>query len=206
MARGLLDLFMGGNLMDGERILHGAMLPEVLREEVQNALSKERVETSEAAEFYLVSLLHKFHDTGGFFCVKDSDTTPLAIMLLKTQEEPPNERARSLRCVGDSALVSAGFFADRVRKTVLGLHYYISMGGLAYAKLSALFCRDDDFSILYSELARGFENFTRVISRVAPWNSTVSSNSELVHVYERWLETGDEKLQSLLEKEGIRAQ
>lgn len=194
--------------MDGERILHGATLPEVLREEVQNALSMESIKASEVMEFYLVSLLHELHDAEKLFCMDNSGETakPLAIMFLEAQNEPPKERERSLRRVGDSALVATGLFADRVRKTILGTRYYISMGSLAYMKLSALFCKDDDFSVLYSELARKFENFAQVISRVAPWNSTVSSNSELVRVYERWLETGDEKLQSLLEKEGIKAQ
>lgn len=191
--------------MDGDRILHGVALQEVLREQVQEALVKEDIDANEELEFYLVNLLHKFHDAEKLFSGDSSDAAekPLAIMLMEALNESPKVRVQSLKRVGDSALVVAGFFADRVRKTILGLHYYTSMGGFAYAKLS-VFCEDYDFSAIYSELSRRFEGFAQVVARVAPWNRAVASNSELVRVYERWLASGDEKLQSLLEREGIR--
>jgi len=37
---------------------------------------------------------------------------------------------------------------------------------------------------------------------VAPWNRAIS-NTDLLRIYERWLSTGDQKLQNFLEEQGI---
>lgn len=190
--------------MNRPSIIHGVGLKEVLREKVQDAFLRQELTASEFAEFYLVNLLSDFHEVERRFNEYGEDILerPLALLFLKADAGDPAMRIRQFRRLGDTALVIAGFYADRVRRALVGLSYYISMGGSAYGRLAELHEGEQMFAQLYGELSSRFAAFADVLSIVAPWNRA-SSNSDLVRIYERWLTTGDEKLEALLEEGGI---
>ncbi len=75
------------------------------------------------------------------------------------------------------------------------------MGGGAYGSLSHQ-VKQKHFQELYYELAIKFAALVDVLSEVAPWSQHID-NRQLVQIYAKWLETGDEKLKEVLEREGI---
>lgn len=175
------------------RIIHGVGLKEILRERLQDAFAKKSLKANAMSEFYLVNLLSDFN-----FAFEK----PLAILMMDASHRDKQTKIKELKCVGDTALVIVGFFAERVQRTIMGLPYYTSMGGLAYRKLSSILSGGDDFVEVYLDLSSNFKRYAEAISIVAPWN-IASSNTDIVKIYERWLSTRDNHLKKVLEKEGI---
>lgn len=190
--------------MDNRSIILGVGLKEVLRERIQEALLKNAVAAAELTEFYLVNLLVQYHDSQGALCRDGEDllSKPLALRMVEDAGEDQVSRRRMLRGLGDTALVIAGFYAERVRKTIVDISYYVGVGAAAYGKLAANYGDEPVFAALYRELASKFGDFAEVLSIMAPWNQA-ATDAGLLKIYERWLATGDENLQQLLEKGGI---
>ena len=188
--------------MSNDAIIQGVGLKEVLREQVQAALAQQALAAAEMTEFYLVNLLAEFHASGKADQVDDDLLArPLALLMLEAAEGGPVRRAQCLRRLGDTALVLTAFYAERIRRTIMGLSYYVAMGGQAYGKLAAI-SGEPLFAKLYRELSIRFADYAEALSIVAPWNHAIS-DGDLVKIYERWLATGDEKLEALLEEGGI---
>lgn len=189
--------------MNNSSIIQGSKLKEVLREQIRNAILKEEIAASEVAEFYLVNLLSEYHRMEHLLSSSEDSEKPLAILLLETMNGDSLKRIRSLKRLGDTALLAAGFFADSIRRGPVDSSYYISIGGAAYGSLSYLYEGQVSLAELYSEMAAKFASFVEVLGHVAPWNQNAANDSELIRIYERWLVTGDERLKRVLEEKGI---
>ena len=183
--------------------IHRASIAEFFRARIQDAKNDTGVDTSEMAEFYLVNLLDEYHESSKLFHVEGEGPVmkPLALLLKRAFEAEPLEQRKYLKRLGDTALYVAGFFTDYIHKSMVNLDYYIGMGGGAYGSLSNL-VKQKHFQELYYELAIKFAALVNVLSEVAPWSQHID-NRQLVQIYARWLETGDEKLKEVLEREGI---
>ena len=190
--------------MHTESIIVSEGLKEVLREKLKDALVRRAVAAEDMTEFYLVNLLSQYHESQESFCPEGEDilSKPLALRFIEDTDGDMVTRRKGLRRLGDTALLIAGFYAERVRRGIVDISYYVGMGEAAYARLSSL--QDEPvFASLYRELASKFSEFAEALSNLAPWN-TASSDRDLVKIYERWIETGDENLKDLLEECGIR--
>lgn len=189
--------------MKRDSIIEGTRLNEVLREEVRLALCEREVATTEMAEFYLVNLLGAIHSMkaraeggGGIF------ERPLAVLLMEAMSGDLKTRICRLRQIGDNAMVIVGLFADRIKRSLMDVPYFVAMGGGAYGSLADILGAEQTFAELYSELSLKFNDFAGALSLVAPWNRA-ASDADLLRIYERWLSTGDRKLQEVLEESGI---
>lgn len=187
--------------MKTDLIIHGKKLPEILREQLRCALSLESISASEEAEFYLVNLLNEYHMVESMPML-DDEHKPLGVMFLEAMSKAPAVKAIELKRIGDGTLLALGFFADSIRRSIVDRSYYVEIGGSAYDALSDVVVCDQQFAEIYAELASKFSNLVEALARIAPWNRA-SSNTELMQIYSRWLESGDEKLERLLRKEGI---
>ena len=186
--------------MRNETIIHGERLLEVIKGELERAMAEEHVRASDETEFYLVNLLNDYQTASEVHLLEDDK--PLSIIYLEAMSKSPNARATDLKRIGDGTLIGLGFFEEVVHKGLVDRKYYMTIGGLAYDHLAELAICDSQFSDIYAELGAKFSRLVGVLSRIAPWNRA-KSNSELMLIYRRWLETGNEKLAELLEKEGI---
>ncbi|MBT3182826.1 MAG: hypothetical protein HN337_10030 [Deltaproteobacteria bacterium] len=185
------------------QIIHGSKLTEILREKVQKALEKQRIETMDLVEFYIVNLLEEFHSAEGTMASgEEAIEKPLSILLMEAMSGSQAKQQRCLRQVGDKALVVAGFFGDNINRGLMDASYYISIGGSAYSTLANIHGSSGTFSDLYNELSKKFAGFVDVVSSVAPWNNA-NTDADLVRIYERWIATGDDTLKELLERKGI---
>lgn len=186
--------------MGNERIIHGNKLTEIIRDQLKRAIVMESVDASEDTEFYLVNLLSDYHQAGSVSVLDEK--RPLGVVFLEAMSMSRSSKVPQLKRIGDGTLIGLGFFRDVIRRGIVDSSYYLTIGGLAYDALSDVVAGDSQFADIYAELAANFPGLVEAIAHIAPWNQA-SSNSELMMIYRRWLESGDEKLAELLKKEGI---
>jgi hypothetical protein len=171
---------------------------EFFHDAVTSALRSQSVSTSELTEFYLVNLLSEFTHA-------EIDSQPLGPKLTQALIEPPGERSRGLREVGDTALYVSGFFGESLERGLVALDYYISMGGSAYAALAGLVRMSragEMWGGVYGELADKFPRFVDVLAEVSE-KSAVGNNRGLLRLYERWAKTQNEWLERKLRASGL---
>jgi hypothetical protein len=177
---------------------------EFFREQLERAMEHQKVSTSAFTEHYLVNLLSA--------CVHGDlppsepgyDETPLAILYVRAVQASRAERTRLLRTMGDTALFVSGFFADSLSRRLVDLGYYKTMGGHAYARLS----REDARlgggvgATVFSELSGRFSEFADVLAEVSE-QSRLATNTSVLRLYERWVQTGSRRAAALLAERGI---
>lgn len=185
-------------------ILAGNRLAEHFREKVQLAFIHQHISASEMCEFYLVNLLQEFYNADRLFVREGEHCTerPLAFMLLEAMKGNLATKTRCLKQLGDTALYLSGFFAENMKKRLVGLDYYLSMGGSAYGSLANILTGEKTFAALYDELSLKFTSLVSVLAEVSPWEH-IHSNLDLLKVYERWLDSGDKRLEQVLRDNGI---
>src|SRR5438094_4370425 len=151
---------------------------EYFKELVEGALAHQRLNAGELTAYYVVNLLT------GFLQRPASDAAPLAIRLAQALESGGIQQRASLREIGDVSLFISGFFSDSLKRKLVDVDYYVSIGGYAYNALSRH--ESDTFSPVFAELAEKFPAFVDVLSEVSD-RTACRSNADLLRLYERWL-------------------
>jgi hypothetical protein len=183
----------------GTAHVHRESPAEYFRSLVESALDHQQVKAGELTSYYLVNLLCgyiRFGHAG----TPPLDDEPLALRLGKALESAGEEQRARLRKLGDVSLFVSGFFSDSLRRKVVDVDYYVSMGEYAYASLSRL--ERDTFATTFGELADRFPSFVDVLSEVSE-RSGLTSNNDLLRLYERWLRTGSARSGQQLAERGI---
>jgi hypothetical protein len=110
------------------------------------------------------------------------------------------EQRHGLRQVGDLSLFVSGFFSDSLRRSLVDVDYYVSLGGYAYGSLG----RDagDPLAEAFEELSEKFASFVDVLSEVSE-RSALTSTSDVMRLYERWVRTGSRLAGELLIERGL---
>lgn len=174
---------------------------EYFRELVDAALERQHVEAREMTEYYVVNLLCGFVRLDApSRAAAPMDGEPLALRLVDALQSGGSEQRARLRSIGDSSLFISGFFSDSLRRKVVDVDYYAAMGGYAYSSLSR--GDDDTFAPVFAELAEKFSAFVDVLSEVSE-RSSLTSNRDLLRLYEKWLRTGSRRDGQLLVERGI---
>jgi hypothetical protein len=173
---------------------------EYFRECVESALSRQHLRATELTSYYLVDLLCRFVRPDQRFPFSDDTRQPLAIRLGRALESAGLEQRARLRNLGDFSLFTSGFFSDSLRRSVVDVDYYVSMGEYAYGSLAR---RDSDaFGEVFCELARNFVPFMDVLSDVSEQTGSQSS-VDVLRLYEKWLRTGSPRDGQRLADRGI---
>lgn len=167
---------------------------EYFRELVLAAMQHQQVCAGELTSFYLVNLLATFiHRDGG------SDE-PIGVRFVRALQSAGAEQRGDLKRVGDLSLFISGFFADSLTRTLVDVDYYIQIGEAAYASLAR--SGDAPFGEVFDELSGKFPAFVDVLGEVSE-RSSLSSNADLLRLYEKWLRTGSRRSGDLLASRGI---
>lgn len=156
---------------------------------VETALDHQHVRARELTAYYLVNLLCAHIRPERRHAIASANE-PLAIQLGRALETGGLEQRARLRELGDVALFVSGFFSDSLRRKVVDVDYYMSMGEYAYGSLSR--SAADTLADTFAELADRFGRFVDVLNEVSE-ESGLTSNADLFRVYERWLRTGSER-------------
>ena len=180
----------------GDAMFRRESAVEYFKELVDGALAHQGIVAGELTSFYVVHMLT------GFLQRRDDEGSeePLAVRLAHALESGGIQQRVSLKQIGDVSLFISGFFSDSLRRKLVDVDYYASIGGVAYNTLS----RDetDTFSPVFAELAGKFIAFVDVLSEVSE-RSACASNMDLLRLYERWLKTGSRRSGQLLVERGV---
>ncbi len=191
-----------------DRVIPIANLREFFRDSVDNALANQRIEAADQTAYYIVNLLTIFARSEQLYERTSEGTRlkPLALMLAEALEsDSGTERSMALQRLGDVSLFIAGCFADSLARKPVDIDYYISMGGGAYGTLSSMVrgtVRGRTFGSVFSELASKFQAFVDVLAEVSEM-ARVSSDRDILRLYEIWIRTGSRRAAALLRKLGI---
>jgi hypothetical protein len=167
---------------------------EYFKELVESAISRQGLSAGEMTSFYLVRLL-----TGYVHRDPEAEEEPLGIRFAKALQADGATQRDGLRRVGDLSLFISGFFSDSLNRSLVDVDYYIALGERAYGSLAR---SDDTLSDVFDELAEKFPNFVDVLGEVSE-RTALTSNTDLLRLYERWLKTGSRRSGDLLARQGI---
>jgi hypothetical protein len=169
------------------------------KELIEAAVTRQKLEVGELTSYYLVNLLC------GFVRVEQGvrgglDDEPLAMRLAQALDTGGREQRARLRSLGDVSLFISGFFSDSLARKTVDLDYYVSMGEYAYGSLSR--SEEETLGDVFGELAAKFCSFVDVLGEVSE-RSALTSNADLLRLYERWLRTGSRRDSQRLAEKGI---
>lgn len=177
-------------------------------DQLDSALSKQALVVDQTTNIYLVNLLMLFVDTRELF--DDSEDgrhlKPLALHFADAvNAENVAEKSVALRKLGDVALFISGLFSGSLNRKLVDVDYYIAMGGSAYGCLhdiSQSQVRSSAHQGLFAELAEKFAKLVDVLGEVGD-SCNLSSNTDVLRLYEIWLKTGSKRAYNKLLRLGL---
>jgi hypothetical protein len=182
-----------------------ANLETFFHDVVDDAMRKKHVEATEAAEYYLVSLLTDYARPDAR--CNEALERPLTLLLDEALHAPGQERFEKLRVLGDGVLYVSGFFAPHLETRGVEVQYVTSLGARAYDSAGKMLrgAADESAPDLFFELSQNFERFAELLSAVAQQLSLAAAPSSqgLLKLYERWLKTGSEDIGCELMQRGV---
>ena len=181
-----------------ERLVRNESATEYFRELVESAMQRQKIAARELTSFYVVNLLT------GFIHLDRSagaDDQPLAVTFARAMQAAGLAQRDGLRKVGDLSLFISGFFSDSLNRSPVDVDYYIQLGGTAYGSLARQ-AASDTFGDVFDELSEKFSDFVDVLSDVSE-RTSLTSNTDLLRLYEKWLRTGSRRSGDLLAARGI---
>jgi hypothetical protein len=172
---------------------------EFFKHEVEDAMARQHVRTSDWTSYYVVNLLATFIAADRASCAS-LDVDPLGVRLARALQAEGTMQRQELRHVGDRSLFVAGFFADSLTNRLVDVDYYVSLGGSAYGRLAN---RDDDaFAEVFGEMSEKFVPLVDVLADISD-RASLGSNRDVLRLYDRWMRTGSQRDGGLLSEMGI---
>jgi hypothetical protein len=182
----------------GEALVRNESPVEYFRELVESAMERQRVNARELTSFYVVNLLAGFVHRDPPAPVGDDEA--LGVRFVKALGAAGIQQRDELRQVGDLSLFISGFFSDSLNRRLVDIDYYIQLGEHAYGSLARH--GDPSFGEVFDELADKFSAFVDVLGDISD-HTALTSNADLLRLYERWLRTGSRRSGNLLVERGI---
>lgn len=185
-----------------------ASLAEFFHDSVHAAMTANKVAVEGHTAHYVVNLLTCFARSEALFdqTADGPRLKPLALMLAEAAEAGPlSERNAALRRLGDVALFIAGFMADALERSPVGIDYYVRMGGCAYHSLAQSLpdsTRGRAFAPIFAELAVRFTDMVDVLADVR-YTAAGARDQDVLRLYETWMKTGSRRATRLLGERGI---
>ncbi len=172
---------------------------EYFRGLVEEAMDHQHVDADELTAGYVVHMLSAFarYDARGDAALSDE---PLAVRLSQALESGGSRQRALLRQVGDASLFISGFFPDRLRRSLVDVDYYATLGGYAYGSLGQR--EDETLAPVFAELAEQFLTFVDVLGEVSE-RTARPSPTDVLRLYERWLRTGSRHCGQRLLEQGV---
>jgi len=189
------------------RIATVSNLREFFMDSVTDAMGRQRVDADAHTAHYVVNLLTLYARSEALFDDTDEGPrlAPVARMLARAVEaDQAPERDYALQRAGDISLFIAGFFGEGLTAKLVGVDYYVRMGGIAYQTLASNLRgspRGRALGSVFSELADKFQDFVDVLAEVREGSDV--SEADILRLYDSWQRTGSERAARLLRELGI---
>lgn len=171
--------------MSGSIQMHHS-LESYFDELLRSALAAERLELDPVASSYLIKLVSEFGHREVLFSKSaggDPGTPTLFDLYANAVNAAPSERCNAFRYLGDVALFVSGFFAPHLERSLVGVDYYVDMGGNSYRQAATL--SHGGFAHVLEQLAAQFRRLVEVMTRVAE-QTTLPVQRDIGSLFERW--------------------
>jgi hypothetical protein len=182
-----------------EPLLHAQSPLEFFKEQVEAVCERQKIYPHPLTSYYIVSLLGEFTHIGTRAAEAMASEEALGVRLARALQSGGSHQRTGLKQVGDLSLFISGFFSDSLRRSLVDVDYYMSLGGYAYGSLGA---SSDALSPIFAELAEKFTAFVDVLSEVSE-RTSLTSDSDLLRLYEKWVRTRSKRNGDLLAENGI---
>lgn len=180
-----------------EALLRNESPTEYFRELVETAIEHQHLAVRELTSFYLVNLLAGYIHLDGS---PAADDEPLGIRLVRALQAAGIAQREGLRQVGDRSLFISGFFSDSLNRRLVDVDYYIQLGERAYGSLARQ--GEPGLAEVYDELSEKFTAMVDVLAEVSE-RSALTSDTDILRLYERWMRTRSRRSGELLVERGI---
>tara|TARA_R110002072_G_scaffold3803_2_gene27115 strand:- start:7092 stop:7718 length:627 start_codon:yes stop_codon:yes gene_type:complete len=194
--------------VDNVNLITNLNINEYFNDAIHDAISHQGIYPKEETVVYIVNLLTYFTLSENIYedSLEGRSSKPLALMFQDaTEANSTEERNTHLRKLGDTALVTSGFFAGSFEGGVVGIDYFISMGGGAYSSLAENNSRaykDKALVAVFSDLAGHFLDYVDVLTEVRESNE-LTNDHDVLCLYESWVKTGSEYARKRLQENGV---
>jgi hypothetical protein len=184
-------------------------LREFFKQSVADSMRRNDIRVDELTSCYVVDLLTLYSRSEALFenGSNGPELRPLARVLADAVDSSAVDMNRALKRVGDQSLFVAGFLGEYLKTRIVGLDYYVSMGGSAYAALSRS-ARPSRRGVapgrVFAELAEKFVEFVDVLTDLRA--EGLADDEDLLRLYETWIQTGSRRAARLLRARGIEPQ
>lgn len=182
------------------RLLRAESPIEFFKEQVEAALVHQRLHATDSASWYLVNLLAGFVSLEGERGAEEAFDEALGVRFMRAIDADLAQQRVEFRQIADRALFFSGFFGDYLGARAIDVDYYAALGARSYAWLSQH--EHGWVSPVFAELARRFVAFVDVLSEVSE-RSALTSNADLLRLYEKWLRTRSPRNEQLLAEHGL---
>lgn len=189
-----------------ERVQAVSNLTEFFRDSVTESMDRQHIDADDHTTSYVVNLLTLYSRSEAFFDHGDDgpQLRPVALVLADAVDCDPDEKNSALQRVGDVSLFVAGFLGDGLTTKLVGVDYYVSMGGAAYGTLAHNIrgsFRGRAVGDVFTELAEKFSDFVDVLADIR--DAARTSHTDVLRLYENWLITGSTRAARILRSLGI---
>jgi len=186
-------------------------LDSFFKTEVASAARKQGLKASDHACSYLAGVLSKFSSIDRYLVDNNIEedthkkTFPtLALMWMESLQSHPSEQFFKCQHIGDVALFTSGFFAERLDRKSIDMDYYQAMGEQAYERAGRLresIAQESQLNV-YFELAEQFSKFKEVFAELAD-QTLLNSEKDILKLYEKWLKTKKYRISRMLGEVGV---
>ena len=195
--------------VDNVNLITAANVNEYFNDAIQTAVSHQHLNRNDDTIVYIVNMLSHFSLSENVYDGDESEGRsfkPLAFIYQEANEaHSEEERIQCLRKLGDVALFVAGFYTESLNRSLVGVDYFVSMGGNAYSSLADNAQRSSyykTFGDVFSDLSEHFLEYVDVLMEVRD-NTEVKQDSSILCLYESWLHSGSDYARRRLEANGI---
>ena len=183
-----------------DSLVHAQSPLEFFKEQVEAACERQHLVPQPLTSYYVVTLLSEFTHLGNASAGEAMGSgEALGVRLLRALDSGDTTQRMGLKQVGDASLFISGFFSESLRRSLVDVDYYVSLGGYAYRSLVA---SDDMLSPIFAELSEKFVAFVDVLSEVSA-RTLLTNDADLLRLYEKWVRTGSRRNGNLLAERGI---
>ena len=179
--------------------------PEAFFSELlENAVKNQNLNISDSAKVYLIDLLSRNATHNELVGPNDKHPyadKPISIVFQQSLAEPITQRREMLKYVGDYSLYIGGYFNESLNRKIIDVGYYTAIGGQAFGNLSRI-AVSSEFSSLYNEIFVKFASLMDIFIEVS-FDTFMTRATDLLRLYDRWIQTGSTVLERKLIEKGI---
>lgn len=154
---------------------------------LEKALTSVRMEMDPGCRAYVVQLCAEAAMKDTLHAgqrAEDPGTPALFKLYEQAVQSAPREQFNAYRHLGDVALLVSGFYTPHIERTLVGVDYYVQMGGAAYGRAAVL--SKGGLGEILDKLASQFRRLVEVLTRMAE-QTTLPIARDMRSLYDRWI-------------------